>query len=189
MKMKLTIAMMTTVLATGAGAWAADPEVNVCVEAGSKIFMLHESEMMATKMYAKIGVNLTWQSHFSCEDTGSDIVVSFGDPGSKRPKILAYALPFEGRHIVVYNDRIRNQATMMLTPKLMAHVLAHEIGHMLQGVSRHSEAGLMKPVFNAHDKFLMMAKPLEFTDADAQLVLLGIEARHRRAQTTLIASR
>jgi hypothetical protein len=188
MKMKLTIAMMTTVMA--AGAWAAEPEVNVCVEAGNRIFMLHESEMMATKMYAKIGVNLTWQSHYSCEDAGSDIVVSFaGDPGSKRPKILAYALPFEGKHIVVYHDRIRNQATMMLAPKLMAHVLAHEIGHMLQGVTRHSETGLMKPVFNTHDKFEMMAKPLEFTSPDAELVLLGIEARHRRAQATLIASR
>src|SRR5580698_9505171 len=56
---------------------------------------------------------------------------------------LAYALPYEGTHIVIFYDRA--QAAMPDpegVAQLLAHVLAHEVTHVLEGVSRHSAEGV-----------------------------------------------
>jgi hypothetical protein len=48
-------------------------------------------------------------------------------------------------------------------PALLSHVLAHEIAHVLQGVSRHSESGILKARWDREDFFLMQQHRLNFT--------------------------
>ena len=57
---------------------------------------------------------------------------------------------------------------------LLAHVLAHEITHVLQGTVRHSEEGLMKARWTAEDRMSMRVKPLPFTAYDIQLIQSGM---------------
>jgi hypothetical protein len=49
--------------------------------------------------------------------------------------------------------------------------MAHEIGHVLQGVNRHSESGVMKANWTDIDFESMTFEPLRFTPEDARLIL------------------
>jgi hypothetical protein len=57
--------------------------------------------------------------------------------------------------------------------------MAHEITHMLQGVSRHSLTGVMKPRWDRNDYSQMAWRPLAFTEGDIALIQLGMKARER----------
>ena len=77
-----------------------------------------------------------------------------------------------------------------MVPILLAHVPAHEIAHILQGVSRHSASGVMKAGFGAADHNKMKRKGLGFTNEDIDLIHIGLDKRQARlAEKTLIASR
>jgi len=57
---------------------------------------------------------------------------------------------------------------------LLGHVLVHEITHVLQGVSRHSEEGVMKARWNIPDFRAMEAHPLPFDRLDVLLIHAGV---------------
>ena len=64
-------------------------------------------------------------------------------PEKLNPNSGAFALPYEGFHIVVLYDRLAWSGDRPgFAPVLLAHVLVHEITHMLQGICRHSMAGI-----------------------------------------------
>jgi hypothetical protein len=97
---------------------------------------------------------------------------------------LAHAKLNEGVSIAVFWDRIRykHNATAVL-----AHVFVHEITHLLQGVPRHSETGIMKGNWNRVD-FAAMApaetpgtQPLQFEAEDLELIREGLANRKVRA--------
>ena len=66
-------------------------------------------------------------------------------------------------------------------PALLAHVLVHEITHILQGTDRHSETGVMKARWVAQDFDRMRIKPLPFTELDITLIQSGVDARSHNA--------
>ena len=59
---------------------------------------------------------------------------------------------------------------------MLAHVLAHEITHILQGIKRHSKTGVMKAKWSYEDIRKMTWKPLPFAEEDIRLIHLGMEA-------------
>ena len=59
---------------------------------------------------------------------------------------------------------------------LLAHVLAHEISHILQGTDQHSARGVMKALWDINDYLRMARHPLPFTDLDIQLIYRGLGA-------------
>lgn len=61
----------------------------------------------------------------------------------------------------------------------MAHVLVHEITHMLQGTDWHSTTGIMKARWDQSDYFAMRSGPLPFSPEDVDLIREGIKARSR----------
>jgi hypothetical protein len=64
----------------------------------------------------------------------------------------------------------KNPAT---TGVLVGHALAHEIGHVLEGFSRHSETGLMKERWSTNEVLGMRDRWLHFADYDKELILEG----------------
>jgi hypothetical protein len=143
-------------------------------------------------MFAGIGVEIEWPRWpHSCTD-GDAIVItlSYNTPQDQLPDAWAYALPYEGTHIVVFYDRIQQKVPPARVPTLLAHVMAHEITHILEGVKRHSESGVMKAQWDDVDLFEMGRKPLAFAEEDVNLIYLGLDARKSRAaQAALIAVR
>jgi len=184
--MRVTAILAISVAVTGC-AWsdpsvssaprASDAHLMICMTLGADIPRLTGAEKLAQKMLAGIGVETEWRGN-SCSK-GGDIVItlSYQTPASKLPGAFAYSLAYEGRHIEVFWDRVLRKVPSAVAPILLAHVLVHEIAHILQGVSRHSETGVMKAAWNPDDYFQMRRKPLEFTEDDVRLIHRGIAAR------------
>lgn len=189
--MKVSAAvMMLTAWAAGsslAGS-VADPaeypplgSLSVCMDLGFDVQALTAAEKLASRMYARIGLEVRWLSH-PCAGNGAVVItLSYHSSPEDHPGSWAYAMPYDGTRIVVFWDRVQEKMPPDRAPILLAHVLVHEIAHILQGVSRHSETGLMKAGWNGDDLFTMTKKPLEFTDEDVALIRLGFEPRNQRA--------
>ena len=87
---------------------------------------------------------------------------------------LAVAMPYadSGARIVIFYDRVdplvRGHGAPQAT--VLGYVLAHEIAHVLQGIARHSETGIMRARWTNNDFKQMGAKVLLFTPEDVQLI-------------------
>lgn len=168
---------------------AADFRVPVCLdyERGGDPTAVSLSETIASGMFRKIGITLIWANSKSCPPDGIRISLTGHTPATLHPGALAYATPYEGTHIRVFRDRIEAKRPA-LVPHLLAHVLVHETIHILQGVSRHSEGGVMKAHWDDADFAQMLRTELPISQGDIDLVRLGMEKR-AHAVPTLIAAR
>ena len=158
---------------------AAGQAVTVCMKFVSDVPTLTRAEQAASKMFAEIGVEIEWSGSDDCHLRGGAIVVTLSyaiDP-SKQPGAYAFSMPYEGTHIVIFWDRIQHKLPRSGASILLAHVLAHEITHILQIDTRHSETGVMKAAWSDGDLFQMVKRPLRFTEKDVQLIYLGMAAR------------
>jgi hypothetical protein len=77
--------------------------------------------------------------------------LSRGAQASEHPDALACAMPYKGSRIVLFPDRIASAAEPEEPRLLLAHVLVHEVTHILQGLTYHSKSGVMKARFLAED--------------------------------------
>jgi hypothetical protein len=172
----------------GAVVWAAENgevqrKVTVCAQIGTAGSMAYAAEVLASRMFAEIDVHIDWRAANSCAGFGNALTVSISDntPANQLPGALAYALPYEGT---------KGQVDGSMVPMSLAHVLVHEITHILQRVGRHSASGVMKARFNETDHAKMKGKGLGFTKEDIDLIHIGLDWRQARlAENTLVASR
>ncbi|MBV8905225.1 MAG: hypothetical protein JOZ22_16475 [Acidobacteriia bacterium] len=98
-------------------------------------------------------------------------------PVGFRPGALASAQEFEGVHISVFSDRVEDACSLRTMPVLLAHVFAHEITHVLEGIDRHSHDGLMKAHWTGRDIAQMASHPLAFDPHDVDLIHKGLARR------------
>jgi|ERR1035438_60395 hypothetical protein len=176
-KTKITALAILAAATCGAGE---QRKVTVCMQATLPTEVLEVSQAKAAGMFAAIGVKLDWR----CPKSGPQgtIVISLvrGDPTSRNPHELAHALPYEGAHILIFYDSVRRIMPNKV-PALLAHVMVHEVTHILQGISRHSDSGIMKAQWDENDFLQMTWKPLRFTDDDVDMIQRGLDAREARA--------
>jgi len=133
-----------------------------------------------TAMYARIGVTLAWHDANHCPDGALRVSLFKGYPADFPPEQLGYALPFEGSQIVIFWERIEATTNTRDAPPLLAHVMAHEIGHVLEGTSRHSASGLMKAHWDKTDVRDLCWKPMPFAEEDIDLIYQGVKERASR---------
>jgi hypothetical protein len=181
--MKLT--GLVAVLAMTTAAWAGDNGqaqkrvVTVCLNPGANAAMFFRAEATATQILRQANVDLNWRdSTIPCTKDGNGIVFTFSQttPANLHPGALAYALPFEGAHVVLFYDRVLTSVSSRLAPYLTGHVLAHEIVHILQRVDQHSDTGVMKAHW-AHADFSDMQQGLKLTQWDINLIEDGMKQR------------
>ncbi len=193
MKIKTAIAMT---LALAVSVQAAD-RVQVCVNSGANISssVLVRAEAIASQMFATAGVAIEWHSAnpAACRDPGETRTVildfDYGAPPEVHPGALAYAKPYETIHIVVLYDRIaKPNGTPSQVSALLAHVMAHEITHLLEGVPRHSQTGVMKAHWGRQDLTRMADKPLPFDPEDIELIQRGLRVGALGATSALPAA-
>ena len=167
--------------ACGERVTAAEYSVTVCMGVGHNTLLQSTALPEASKIFAEIGVRIDWLPHTRDCDAIEGIVVSLSDetPATKYPGAWAYARPYEGIHIEVFYDRMQKKMGNAGAPRLLAYVLAHEITHILQGVDRHSETGIMKAFWDEGDYFDMGRGRLKFTPSDIRLIRLGLDARQK----------
>lgn len=180
---------VAAVLAVGSGAWAGGPRpgpeqtLMVCLDPNGGSAVIDPGRAAATAIFKRAGIRLDWRiSERPCL-AGGGIVVSgsFATPNDEHPGALAYALPYEGAHLVLLYDRILGAISWPGVPSLMGYVLAHEIGHMLQGVARHSAEGILKAHWNYLDYADINRWRLDFTKEDIAMIRDGMSKRFPRA--------
>jgi hypothetical protein len=132
----------------------------------------------AARMLERVGVRIQWsfgrpsRDQLRREGAISIHVTLTGSP-TVAPGALAFALPFERTQITVMYDRVQAAVPPSQRPALLAHVLVHEITHILQGVNHHAESGIMKAHWNTWDFADMAIKPLPFTQYDIAMIQAG----------------
>jgi hypothetical protein len=182
------------------GAWAADAgqsdqrAVTVCMSQRGNASVF-QAQAVASQIFGRIGVRIDWQpDQRSCHLAGDRVAITLSNdtPAGEHPGEFAYSMPYEGTRIVVFYDRLQASLTAARVPSVLGHVLAHEIGHVLQGISRHSASGIMKAKWQARDYVEMRGNTLGFTDDDISLIRRGLDERtlqtSRRASTGAIVT-
>ena len=103
------------------------------------------------------------------------VALSWHTPDDLYPAAFASSNPYsvEGPCVTLFMDRLKAMAAMqpLTTSFLLGHVLAHEMGHVLQGIARHSETGVLKERWSQLEIEDMPFRHLHFTPYDANLIL------------------
>lgn len=144
--------------------------------------VMYQAQKRAAKAFAEVGVRIEWhtgQPPGTQPEREPAIVIRLAEqtPADYLPGALAFAKVYEGVHITVFWDRIESQCRLAPPVVVLAHVLVHEITHILQGVNRHSQSGVMKSRWTAEDHRAMASKPLQFTPLDVELIQHGLDSR------------
>jgi hypothetical protein len=181
--------MAAMAVAVGTCAWAGEiataPErsVSVCLHRGAENLAAGMAQVEASQIFAKAGVRIDWRRDLqscSANDGSLIITLSYNTPATDHPWAWAYALPYEGTHIVVFWDRVKETVGNANAPHLLAYVLAHEITHVLQGTARHSKTGIMKASWKSEDFFAMGRGSLGFEPEDIFILHHNMDQRNAR---------
>jgi hypothetical protein len=192
---------LQTVLASGnqkrtgdaAGEHGGQREYRVNLHVSSKVELpmnlLWHSEEAATAIYSEIGVQLNWRSgHWRpqtkstsiCPQESRDfwIEIVAHAPDNLTNGQLAIAKPYgdSGVRIVVFYDRVESllqRHSRVTLGAIFGYVLAHEIAHVLQGIARHSETGVLRARWTEDDFAKMGSRGLNFTTEDILLIQRG----------------
>ena len=148
--------------------------------------LLRDGQAAASIIFAGIHVQLTWSSQMqrasnavtTCpgEPATHDLAVEIVPhaPASFSDVALAMAMPHadSGVGIMIFYDRVEPLLRGHHAPQatVLGYVLAHEIAHVLQGIARHSETGIMRARWTDNDLKLMGIRALTFTAEDIQLI-------------------
>lgn len=187
MRNRALIAIVATVTTLGAEQAQRKDEKTVVVYFENSLAPKEQFgvQKLAEQMFATAGVRVRWRVGTPSEAKLVEerpIVVHFAvnTPASDHPGALAFAVPYEGVHIKIFYDRIK-AGSPRITQVVLAHVLVHEMTHILQGIERHSETGIMKAIWTAQDYTDMAWKPLSFTSDDVDLIQNGFSVRMARS--------
>lgn len=139
------------------------------------------AQNIASQIFENAGVRLNWRLGEPRRGEDAPIVIDLtaDTPKTLAPGTLACAQVYEGVHIRVFWDRLQNTVSgaSPLGTFLLAHVMAHEITHVLERIDRHSESGLMKASWTKSEIEGMGVHPLSLAFEDVQLIRQGLLKR------------
>ena len=164
--------------------------VTICLVTDPNRPIVAAAEMLADRIFSSIRVSVHWYEPPVCLATKEIpifMVIWTGTPKTYLRGALGVALPLEGTHAWVFYDRVWGSVPDSRVPALLAHVIVHEIAHLLQGTIRHSESGILKAHWSDTEIGHMAFLPLPFTPIDAILIHHGIEERRSRVAPNSIA--
>jgi hypothetical protein len=188
----LIYASLTVRLAAGADLGSTGDCVTIYVANPFNVpwIAVNSARATTTNIFRDIGVSVHWAQspNGRREQTCAAVEVRFDpeSPATLRPGAMAYAQirRNNGPQVHILTDRIfhssPNPSELRYQGALLGHVIAHEVGHVLEGVARHSEQGLMKENWTFQEVLGMAAKNLPFASIDANLIHAGI-SRTREA--------
>ena len=145
------------------------------------------AKLMAGAMFSRIGIQIDWRTgepSLRSPDSAMAIELVTNTSSALMPGAFAYAMPYEGVHIQVFYDRLTSSSTRA---ELLAHVLVHEITHILEGVDCHSESGVMKAHWTEEEVEMMRSKALPFAEEDVIRIRYGKWGDRSRESRALAA--
>jgi hypothetical protein len=179
MNIKVKITTLAILAAATCSAGEAQRKVTVCMDTTPTSEVVR-AQAQTSQMFGAIGVKLDWRCSKSSSQESIVISLAARAPKNRKAGELAYALPYEGTHIVIFYNRVSKMMPNQV-PAVLAHVLVHEVTHILQRLPRHSDSGVMKAQWDSRDFSQMTWQPLAFTAADVELIQRGLDAREARS--------
>jgi hypothetical protein len=151
--------------------------VHICIEGSPHIpFVMTRAIKLAKGMFQEIGVQTEWQYQsrrcMTAWEAPILVQVIAEVPAARLPDALAVTALGGDRRIEVFYNRITAVTGPLGVAGVMAHVLAHEVTHALEGVPRHSEEGVMKAHGDWRDFKEMSFRTLPFEGTDVQLMAM-----------------
>jgi hypothetical protein len=153
--------------------------------------LVRDGQEAATTIFSRIRIQLTWTGQWQhaskavggCvgEPATRDLAIEIvrHAPASFSDVALAMALPDanSGVRIVIFYDRVTPLLRGHHAPQatVLGHVMAHEIAHVLQGVARHSETGIMRARWTQNEFSQMGIGVLTFAAQDVELIRRRLE--------------
>jgi hypothetical protein len=181
---------MVALLATRTNSSAAGPTVYVTLSGAA---CTSPAKKLASSIFQDAGVAIVWgpPKPRSTGPAQKWLRVELADrtADERLPGALAVSYPYCAcsRSITVFFDRVRSQAGRVdRESALLAYVLVHEITHVIQGIDRHSETGVMKARWNADDRAAIFERRLGFAEEDVLLIGKGLELGWCHVPGTLI---
>jgi len=173
-----------------AGPDAQDGECSVSVHANvgpgmSEGILLH-AELRSPATFREIDVEVRWrtgsvQANPADNACGAPTLVQLENGGGVRAasEALSPATPFaqSGTRINVLLDRLVAYRNENLETAILAHVLAHEITHILGRENRHSANDAMRVHWDIADYQRMKSHSFPFAPEDVELIRRGIAKR------------
>lgn len=144
-------AMVVLAGLAGMSACAEQVEETVTVYLSNSVIVPSEvlfvSMNLAAKMFVAAGVRIEWRFGLPADlgsgrDRAVAVRIAKDAPANYLAGETAFALLYQGEDITVFYDRVKQAGDAAAMPTLLAHVLVHEITHMLQGIKRHSDSGV-----------------------------------------------
>jgi hypothetical protein len=175
--------------------------VHVKSEVAGQTALVRRSQEIATTIFARIRINLSWrtgrlnQGHprvVACAGNSSTCDISVEilakAPATVNRFALATARPYalSGVSISIFFERVAPLLERHHAPEatILGYVLAHEIAHVLQRGTRHSETGIMRPRWTDNDFKQMGNGVLTFTPDDIESIRRGLIVQVERANST-----
>jgi len=166
--------------------------------------LLGPGKIVASGIFEKVGVHLNWRAGElpatqSAAGNGA-LQKAFGirtlehAPESATADALASAriVGSSGTEITVYKDRLQrfldNHRYLAGVAGVGAgYVVVHELAHVMQGVARHSESGVLKAQWSHYDFQEMVFHRLAFTNFDVELIHQGLALQLANGRSALTA--
>ena len=159
--------------------------------AGVPATVMRDAQQQVIEMFRDAGVDVRWSADgCSRRDAGAVrltlLPYETGALQRDHRAILGAAMPSSdgiGTAWVFYNrvEREADRHGVAIAP-VLASAIAHEIGHLLQGMPAHSQRGLMRAAWSHADYIGAASGHLRFTPADiAPVSLTSAIARDGRA--------
>ena len=139
--------------------------------------VLQAAQATASRIYSALGVDLMWTA--ASTDTATahrvTLVVSPHALAGATRHALGTAIANRssaGRRAYVYLDRVTAFANSVNSPvtSMLAHVIAHELGHLLIGHSGHAVTGLMSTQWKGAEIERLKNGGLTFTGDHAKTI-------------------
>jgi hypothetical protein len=164
----------------------AGPVVTVYVKKDNLLVAdLGRAEQIAAGVFASIGLPVAFRSGAAPKSAAEgslniELQLDARAPSQLHAGALAHAMPFgvSGTLIQVFCDRVNKASPGSGPGTVLGYVMAHEIAHVLQGVNRHSDDGVMKAQWQQQDYRQMKSGTLPFDPTDVELMLAAL---HKRA--------
>jgi hypothetical protein len=155
-RVAVAVATLTSGRAVAAPGEVAPLVLHVADYAHMKTGDLLEAERLAAGVYARIGVHVVWTDRCAAGAVADgalhlDVILLSAEMTARRqpaPAPMAFGQASrETRRAFIYSARVINHAIQTGSDprRVLALVLAHEVGHMLLSEDGHTTSGLMRP--------------------------------------------
>jgi hypothetical protein len=157
---------------------------------------LNEAKHQVTAIYHRIGIAIDWiecpvpkqdPSGFpACTEVLDEthLFLRLLPQASKATKLAIAGESILGARIAnIYWDRVCRRAEYaQLEPEpVLAHTIAHELGHLLLGANSHSPTGIMAARWSREELVIISQSGLSFTAQESQSIRAEVEKRMKKS--------